>query len=82
VKKQIFYTLFALLSADQTAFSQIRREEIYTDYVFYDKRLRLQKDLNENTIARTFSGTVSPENEHKFESACLAISQFLFRNDA
>lgn len=81
MKKQIFYTLFALLSADQTAFSQIRREEIYTDYVFYDKRLRLQKDLNENTIARTFSGTVSPENEHKFESACLAISQFLFRNE-
>jgi len=64
-----------------TAHGQMRREDIYTDYVFYNKRQRLDKDLRENTVGKTFSQAISEDNEHRFESACWAITQFQFRNE-
>ena len=76
--KGCFFILFAALAL--TSFSQTRKEDIYTDFVFYGKRQRLDKDLRENTIAKTFGQELTKENEHRFESACWAISQFQFRN--
>lgn len=64
-----------------TAHGQMRREDIYTDYVFYNKRQRLDKDLRENTVGKTFSQPITEDNEHRFESACWAITQFQFRNE-
>ncbi|MBL0134046.1 MAG: hypothetical protein IPP79_08550 [Chitinophagaceae bacterium] len=64
-----------------TAHGQMRREDIYTDYVFYNKRQRLEKDLRENTVGKTFSQPINEDNEHRFESACWAITQFQFRNE-
>lgn len=63
-----------------TGFSQFKKEDVFTDFVFYNKRQRLDKDLRENTIAKTFGQELTKENEHRFESACWAISQFQFKN--
>ena len=68
------------LSFFQTT-AQIRKEDIYSDFVLYGKRQRLEKDLRENTIARTFSQDLTKDNEHRFESACWALAQFQFRNE-
>ena len=59
-------------------FSQSLSQDIYSDYVLFQKRARLDKDLRENIVAKTFNEKLDSNNEHKFESACLAISQFLF----
>jgi hypothetical protein len=65
---------------EQISIAQTRREDIYSDFVFYNKRQRLEKDLRENIIAKAFSQILTKDNEHKFESACWAICQFQFRN--
>ncbi len=65
---------------EQFSIAQTRREDIYSDFVFYNKRQRLEKDLRENIIAKAFSQILTKDNEHKFESACWAICQFQFRN--
>ncbi len=75
-----FYFVVLLFIVSGPCLAQPRREDIYTDFVFYNKRQRLEKDLRENIIAKTFEQTLTTENEHKFESACWAISQFMFRN--
>lgn len=59
---------------------QLRRDEIYSDFVLYNKRERLNKDLRENIISKTFAQKLDSNNEHKFESACKAISQFMIAN--
>lgn len=64
-----------------TAFCQSKREDIYSDFVLYNKRERLNKDLRENIIAKTFAQPLDSNNEHKFESACMAISQFMIANE-
>src|SRR5687768_10761269 len=53
-------------------------QEIYSDYVLYQKREKLDKDLRENLTARVFAMQLDSNNEHRFESACMAVSQFLF----
>ena len=59
-------------------YSQGLSQDIYSDYVLFQKRERIDKDLRENIVAKTFNEKLDSNNEHKFESACLAISQFLF----
>ncbi len=76
-----FYFVVLLFIVSDHCLAQPRREDIYTDFVFYNKRQQLEKDLRENIIAKTFEQTLTSENEHKFESACWAISQFMFRNE-
>ena len=62
----------------QNSFSQLRRDEIYTDFVLSAKRAALKKDLHERTIGMTFSQPLDSNTEYKYESACWSISQFLF----
>lgn len=76
--KGFFLVLFVLVSLAATA--QSRREDIYSDYVLYAKRQRLERDLRENTIGKTFAQELTKDNEHRFESACWALAQFQFRN--
>jgi hypothetical protein len=74
--------LFFLLAIEVCNLSaQPKRQDIFSDYVFFDKRQRLEKDIRENTIAGTFQSQLTTDNEHRFESACLAVSQFLIQND-
>ena len=65
----------------QISFSQSRREDIFSEFVLYNKRERLNKDLRENIVSKTFSQSLDSNNEHKFESACKAISQFMITGD-
>ncbi|HMH20998.1 MAG TPA: hypothetical protein VK563_04445 [Puia sp.] len=67
--------VFPLLS-----FSQMRREDIHTDFVLYPKRTMLEKDLRERVIGKNFSIPLDSNTEYRYESACNAISQFLFHS--
>ncbi|MGZ5135361.1 MAG: hypothetical protein ACXWCG_09430 [Flavitalea sp.] len=73
--------LVVSFSMQQISLGQARREDIYSDFVLYNKRERLNKDLRENIIARTFAQELDSNNEHKFESACKAVSQFMIKNE-
>src|SRR6187402_824494 len=73
----IFLMVFPLL-ASLTADAQSRREEIHTDFVLYQKRVNLEKDLRERIVGRTFSMQLDSNSEDRYLSACWAISQFLF----
>jgi hypothetical protein len=79
VKKGIYLILLIALSVELCA--QGTRQDIYSGFVLYNKRTRLEKDIRENIIARTFAQDLDTNNEHRFESACLAVSQFLIIND-
>lgn len=71
-----------LLLGIHIAVAQARREDIYTEFVFYQKRVALEKDLRERIIARNFSLPLNPDTEDKFLSGCWAVSQFLFASPA
>ncbi len=58
--------------------AQTNREDIYTDYVLYPKRAALEKDLKERITGTYFRLPLDSNTEYKYESACEAISQFLF----
>ncbi len=67
-----------LLLSIHSAIAQSRREDIYSDFVFYQKRVALEKDLRERMIGRNFSLPLDSNTEDKYLSACWAVSQFLF----
>ena len=76
------WLLVVLLSfLTQLLSAQYRRDDIYSEFVLYNKRERLNKDLRENIIARTFAQKLDSNNEHRFESACKAISQFMINGE-
>jgi hypothetical protein len=77
------WPLFVLLTffLQHISLSQSRREDIYSEFVLYNKRERLNTDLRENIVSKTFSQVLDSNNEHKFESACKAISQFMIANE-
>ena len=57
---------------------QTRREEIHTDFVLYNRRAALEKDLRERMIARHFSLALDSNSEDGYLSGCWAVEQFLF----
>jgi hypothetical protein len=59
------------------AHAQNRREDIYSDFVLYNKRSLLEKDLREHMIARSFALPLDSNTEYRYESACRALSQFM-----
>src|SRR5688572_30945480 len=79
--KKFSLLVLLILLLEQVSLCQSRREDIYSEFVLYNKRERLNKDLRENIVAKTFSLQLDSNNEHKFESACKAISQFMITGD-
>lgn len=69
--------LLALLLLETTVPAQSRREDIYSGFVLYSKRTEFDKELRDRVVTATFAQTPDRDNEYRFESACLAISQFL-----
>lgn len=61
--------------------AQPRREDIYSDFVLYNKRQLLLKDLHENVIAKAFLAPLDSNTEYRYEAACRAIVQFMLDND-
>jgi hypothetical protein len=72
----ILWMILTLLSGD--CLSQTRREEIYSDFVLYNRRVALEKDLRERIIGRHFSLPLNTDTEDGYLSGCWAVSQFLF----
>lgn len=79
--KKLVLVLAICFFVFESTFCQARREDIYSEFVLYNKRERLNKDLRENIVARTFSQPLDSNNEHRFESACKAVSQFMIIGD-
>lgn len=75
---QVIAALLFLLQ--QFSVAQSRREDIYTDFVLYQKRELLKKDL-QGSIVRTFSLPIDSNTEYKFESSCRSVSQFMIVNE-
>jgi hypothetical protein len=78
LRMRIFLTGLIFLLTVSTAVAQSRREDIYSDYVFYQRRVALEKDLRERMIGRNFLLPLDSNTEDKYLSACWAVSQFLF----
>ena len=57
---------------------QTRREDIHTDFVLYNRRVGLEKDLRERMIGRHFSLPLDSNSEDGYLSGCWAVEQFLF----
>lgn len=60
--------------------AQIKREDIYTEFVLYQKRASLEKDLRQRVLTKAFSLPLDSNTEYKYASACDAVTQFLFVN--
>ena len=58
--------------------TQTRLEDIHTDFVLYNKRVALEKDLRERVVARHFLAPLDSNSEDGYLSGCWAIGQFLF----
>src|SRR5579871_379902 len=63
------------------SFAQNKREDIYSDFVLYQKRISLEKDLRERVVAKAFSLQLDSNSEYKFANACDAVTQFLITNE-
>jgi hypothetical protein len=57
---------------------QTRREDLHTDFVLYNRRVTLEKDLRERIIGKHFSMPLDSNSEDGYLSGCWAVSQFLF----
>ncbi|MES1249998.1 MAG: hypothetical protein ABUL46_04905, partial [Chitinophaga rupis] len=73
-RRRIFFGGLVLLFTIQGAAGQSRREDIYSDFVFYQKRVTLEKDLRDRIITRNFSLPLDADTEDKYLSACWAVS--------
>jgi hypothetical protein len=76
--KRFLFCWMLCLSIPASVLAQSRREDIYTDFVMYQKRVLLEKDLHDRIIGRNFSIPLDSNSEYNYESACNAVSQFLF----
>jgi hypothetical protein len=72
------YLFAMLLLACTTSRAQTRREDIYTDFVLYNKRVALEKDLRDRVVGRHFSVALDSNSEDGYLSGCWAVAQFLF----
>ena len=80
VKMKIFVTLF-LLCLFVDGFAQYSKDLIQSNVVLNEKRKRFDEYLKNDLIGKTFYEPLDSNNEYKYESACLAASQFMIKND-
>ena len=74
---RMLYVLLLLAVAGR-GWTQTRLEDIHTDFVLYNKRVALEKDLRERVVARHFLAPLDSNSEDGYLSGCWAIGQFLF----
>jgi hypothetical protein len=75
-----FILLFILVFSTH-AFAQFNPDVIQSDVVQYAKRQSFDKYLRETVIGKTFQEPLDNNSEDYYESACLAISQFMIADD-
>src|ERR1700761_4047248 len=71
-----YLLLFWLLPVG--GYTQTGREDIQSDFVLYNRRVTLEKDLRERIIGKHFSVPLDSNSEDGYLSGCWAVSQFLF----
>ena len=69
-----------ILFFNQPLVAQWNQEEIYTPFVLYPERIKLDQNLKENVIGKTFRLPLDSNTAYKYESACWAITQFMVCN--
>ena len=74
---KMLFALLLLVPAG-SGWAQLRLEEIHTDFVLYNRRVTLEKDLRERVVARHFAEPLDSDSEDGYLSACWAVGQFLF----
>ena len=79
--KKATVLLWLLPGLYSSSVAQSKRDDIYSDFVLYNKRQLLYKDLHENVIGKTFSLPLDSNTEYKYEAACRAIVQFMWDKD-
>src|SRR4051812_11032775 len=75
------FILFFLLVFSVHSFAQFNPDVIQSDVVLYAKRQSFDKYLREIVIGKAFQERVDSNSEDYYESACLAISQFMIANE-
>jgi len=78
MKRWIYVPVCLLMSL--YAGAQWKQEDIYTPFVLYKERVKLDENLKENIIGKTFNLPLDSNTAYKYESACWAITQFLLRD--
>ncbi len=67
-----------LMASGSAGWGQTRREDIHSDFVLYNRRVAMEKDLRERMIGRHFSLVLDSNSEDGYLSGCWAVEQFLF----
>src|SRR4051794_33562161 len=75
------FILCFLLVFSIDAFAQFNPDVIQSDVVQYAKRQSFDKYLRETVIGKTFQEPLDSNSQDYYESACLAISQFMIANN-
>lgn len=73
-------SLVSFLFFTSSLMAQLSRDAIQTDVVLYQKRKSFDKYLREKTINETFAQSLDSNTEYTYETACLAISQFMIES--
>src|ERR1700753_2547622 len=74
---RLFFAL-VLMGVAGSLPAQTRVEDIHTDFVLYNKRAALEKDLRERVVAKHFAEPLDSNSEDGYLSGLWAIEQFLF----
>jgi hypothetical protein len=74
---KVLFILFLVAVAGR-GWTQTRLEDIHTDFVLYNKRVALEKDLRERVVAKHFAEPLDSNSEDGYLSGLWAIEQFLF----
>lgn len=76
------WAFILLLIGTSESFAQQRRDDIFSNFVLYDKRIKFDYELRQRVVANTFALQPDSDNEYRFESACNAISQYQLTSDS
>ncbi|PWU03257.1 MAG: hypothetical protein C5B52_03710 [Bacteroidetes bacterium] len=78
--RKVFF-LFVLSFIASTGKSQSSYQTVYSKFVLYSEREKMDHFLREQTIQNTFSLPLNSETEYRFEGSCRAVSQFLIDDE-
>ncbi len=60
--------------------AQVSQDSIHTDYVLQKNRNRFDVYLRDTAVNKAFAQPLDSNSEYDFESACLAVSQFMIQS--
>ncbi len=79
--KMKFIATLVVLFLFIESIAQYNKDLIQTNVVLNDKRKRFDEYMKNDVIRKTFTQPLDSDNEYKYESACLAASQFMIKTN-